>query len=68
MCTGTWLVLLIAALIDPFAELRGVARLSAFLGMLAFPVVLTFVVLRQVERRVPTISSSASVPPPRSLG
>jgi hypothetical protein len=48
-----WSALLVAALIDPFTDLRGVAPWSAFLGMLLFPVILTYAVLAQVEERVP---------------
>ena len=47
----TWLVLVTVAVVDPFTELSGSAAWSSFLGMLLFPVGLTYGVLKIIDER-----------------
>jgi hypothetical protein len=48
-----WLALLVVAVADPLTELSGLAAWASFLGMLVFPIGLTYQVLALVEDRVP---------------
>jgi hypothetical protein len=45
----TWLTLLSVAFLDPIEKLQGAGPWAVFLGMLIFPLVLTYAVLARVE-------------------
>ena len=47
----TWLALVTIAVVDPFTELSGWAAWTSFLGMLLFPVGLTYGVLAIIDER-----------------
>jgi O-antigen/teichoic acid export membrane protein len=53
LASTIWGALIVGALTNHFTELHGVAAWATFLGLLLFPLVLTYRVLTVVEDRVP---------------